>query len=192
MEAKFIVNPLLRSGKNSKNVGVETLQTDLLMLTTLSGLGLSRSPQEFDELLAGRLSQKMKKKKFKGDLGEHFVLNLGDELPARNVLIVGLGSAASFDVCGLEAVIGVAVKKAVEMGCSRLTLEIHRDRLTAAQLNLKGTAYAIKESVCAKLAQVAGDKPGTLEVELVCTPQGAVRINEGLRIPEMKIPACKA
>lgn len=66
MEAKFLVNPLLKSGKKSgKTKGVETIRTDLLMLTTISGLGLGRSPQAVDERLAGRLSEKMKMKSSK-------------------------------------------------------------------------------------------------------------------------------
>lgn len=193
MEAKFLVNPLLKSGKKSgKTKGVETIRTDLLMLTTISGLGLGRSPQAVDERLAGRLSEKMKMKKFKGTLGENLTLHLGDDFPARNVVLIGLGAAATFDVCGLEEVVGIAVSKAVAMGCKRLSLEIHTDRLTAAQLNLKGTAYAIKECVAKKLAELARDQAGTLEVELICTPQGASHLKEGLDIAEMKIPACKS
>jgi hypothetical protein len=79
-------------------------------------------------------------------------------------------------------VIQLAVGRAVTMGCSRLTLEIPKDRLTATSMNLTGTAHAIKEFVTTKLAEVGAGKQGTLEVELVCTPQAARYLKKGLSI----------
>jgi len=179
MEAKFLVNPALKVGSLE---GVEAVNTDLLMLAKLSGMGLGPGPQAVDQRLAGRLSEKMRQKKFQGNLGEHLTLQVGPGAPARNVLLVGLGSPNKLDYHGWKEVIQLAVSRAVTMGCSRLTLEIPKDRLTATSMNLTGTAHAIKEFVTMKLAEVGAGKQGTLEVELVCTPQAARFLKKGLSI----------
>lgn len=190
MKAEFLINPSLRSG--AQLGGVETVQTDLLMLTKLSGLGLGPSPQAVDTQLAGRLSEKMRQKRFKGTLGEHLTLQCGPEHPARNVLLVGLGSPATFDYCALKEVMGVAVSRAIKLGCTRISLEIAKDRLTAARANLRGTAAAIRDCIEEKLAEIGEDKPGTLEIELICTPQAARHLRDGLSVePRAKRVCCE-
>ncbi|HEY9777866.1 MAG TPA: M17 family peptidase N-terminal domain-containing protein [Planktothrix sp.] len=181
MEAKFLVNPALKTGSLE---GVEAVSTDLLMLAKLSGMGLGPGPQAVDQRLAGRLSEKMRQRKFQGNLGEHLTLKIGPDAPARNVLLVGLGSPGKLDYRGWKEVIQLAVDRAVTMGCSRLTLEIPKDRLTAASMNLTGTAHAIKEFVTTKLAELTANRQGILEVELVCTPQAARYLKKGLSIQQ--------
>lgn len=189
MKAKFLVNPSLRSG--AQPGGVENVQTDLLMLTKLSGLGLGPSLQAVDTQLAGRLSQKMRKKRFKGTLGEHMTLQCGPEAPARNVLLVGVGSPATYDYCALKEVMAVAVTRAIKLGSSRITLEIAKYRLTAARANLRGTAASIRDCVEEKLSEIGEGKEGTLEVELVCTPQAVRHLKEGLAVePRAKRVCC--
>jgi len=180
MEAKFLVNPTLCVSESGG--GLEAVNTDLLMLTKMSGMGLGPGPQAVDQRLAGRLSEKMRQRKFKGDLGEHLSLRLGDENPARNVLLFGLGTPGKLDYCGLREVIQQAVVKAVTMGCTRMTVEVPKDRLLATKLNLTGTAHAVKEFVTEKLAEIGAGRQGTLEVELVCTPQAARFLRKGLSI----------
>ncbi len=189
MKAEFLINPSLKRG--TSQVSVDTVQTDLLMLTKLSGLGLGPSPQAVDTQLAGRLSEKIRRKKFTGTLGEHLTLQCGPEFSTRNVLLVGLGSAATFDYCALKEVMGVAVSRAIKLGCTRITLEIAKDRLTAARANLRGTAAAIRDCVEEKLAEVGAGKEGKLEVELVCTPQAVRHLKEGLSVePRAKRVCC--
>jgi hypothetical protein len=189
MDAKFLVNPSLKTG--TPQGGVDFVRTDMLMLTKMSGLGLGPSPLAVDDRLAGKLSEKIRQKRFKGNLGENLMLQLGDEHPARNVLLVGLGNSSTFDFCGLQKVIDVAITRAVSLGCKRLSLEIAKDRLTGGHLNLRGTAHSIKECVLEKLSTLCADKPGTIEIELICTPQAARHLKKGLSIPRRaKQPLC--
>lgn len=191
MEAKFIVTASLKVG--DPQAGVDSVKTDMLMLTKMSGLGLGPGPQAVDRRLSGRLSEKMKRKKFQGNLGESLVLRLGEdeEAPAKNVLLLGLGSITTFNYCGLRQAMHLAVERAVKEGVTRMSIEISKDRLNASTLNLTGTAHGIKECVNERLAQVAADKEGTLEVELICTAQAARFVRKGLAIQrQSKRPCC--
>jgi len=192
MEAKFLVTPSLKVGDPQN--GIDSVKTDMLMLTKMSGMGLGPGPQAVDQRVEGRLSEKIKRKRFQGNLGESLTLRLGDEdHPAKNVLLIGLGSASKFNYCGLREVIGIAVERAVGQKCSRLSIEIAKDRLTASSLNLTGTAHGIKECVNEKLAEIGAGKDGTLEVELICTAQAARYVRKGLSIQrQLKRPCCDA
>jgi hypothetical protein len=178
MKAKFIVNPSLKPG----NAGLETIKTDMLMLTKLGGLGLGPGPKAVDKLLEGKLSRRIQQRRFKGELGEHLTLQLGEENAARNVLLVGLGSAADLDYCGMQQVIKVAITRAISMGCTRISLDMPKNRITAARMNLVGTAKTLKDCVEDALAEVAADKDGVLEFELICSPQAAPHLKRGLAI----------
>jgi hypothetical protein len=193
MEARFIVTPSLKIGDPQN--GVDSVKTEMLMLTKMSGLGLGPGPQAVDQRVAGRLSEKIRRKKFQGNLGESLVLRLSDEddAPAKNVLLVGLGSISTFNYCGLRQVMHLAVERAVKEKVSRLSIEISKDRLNASTLNLTGTAHGIKECVNEKLAEIGADHDGTLEVELICTSQAARFVRKGLTIQrQSKHPCCDA
>lgn len=179
MEAKFTTNPSIRSDTPG---GVESIDTDLLMLTKTCGSGLGPGPKALDLRLDGRLSKKIQQKKFQGNLGETLSLQLGDGAPARNVLLVGLGSPAKIDYTGRREVIQLAVERAISMRCSKLSISIDKDRLTAPSLNLTGMACEIRKFVEDKLEEIASTKPGILEVELVCTPQAERFLKKGLLI----------
>jgi hypothetical protein len=178
MKAKFIVNPSLKPGIG----GLETIKTDMLMLTKLGGLGLGPGPKAVDKLLEGKLSRRMQQRRFKGELGEHLTLQLGEDNAARNVLLVGLGSPADLDYCGMQQVIKVAITRALSMGCTRISLDMPKNRITAARMNLVGTAKTLKDCVEDALAEVAADKEGVLEFELICSPQAAPHLKRGLAI----------
>jgi hypothetical protein len=193
MEAKFIVTPSLKVGDSQS--GVDSIKTDMLMLTKMSGLGLGPGPQAVDQRVAGRLSQKIKRKNFQGNLGESLVLRLpeGEDAPAKNVLMIGLGSIGAFNYCGLRQVMHLAVERAIKEKVSRLSIEISKDRLNASTLNLTGTAHGIKECVNEKLAEIGADRDGTLEVELICTSQAARFVRKGIAIQrQSKRPCCDA
>lgn len=167
MEAKFLVNPSLNTA--NPHVTVDNIRTDMLMLTAMRGLGLGPGPQALDKRVNGKLSEKIKQKKFKGDLSENLLLELDGEHPARSVLLIGLGRPSTFNYCGLREALTVAVKRAVSMDCKRITLEIPKDRLTAGTMNLRGMAHAIKELVIEALDERACGHVAPLVLHLSST-----------------------
>ena len=187
MKAKFIVSPTIKSSDG----GVERVRTDMLMLTKIEGMGLGAGPRAVDELMQGEISARIAEKDFRGALGRTLVIKAGDPYPAENVLMIGLGRAASFDPCALVKVVETAVGKALARKCSRLTVPIVANRMTALNINLRGTAHIIRLVAERKLAEV--DEDGTLEIEILCTSQAKRHIDEGLAIPcrSKEVVCCK-
>ena len=175
MKAKFVVSPTIKSADG----GVEAIRTDMLLLTKIDGMGLGAGPRAVDQMLGGQISTRMKEREFRGRLGENLLLRLDDDsIPQNHVLVIGLGQASGFDPCALAKVVETAVAKAVARKCTRLSIPVAAHRMTALNLNLRGTAHIIRKVAEAKLAEIEG--AGTLEIELVCTSQAKRHIEAGL------------
>jgi len=185
MKAKYTVNPSLKS--KGPDGGVDAIRTDMLLLTKVFGTGLGPGVVAFDKLLGGRISKRMEQKDFKGQLGEHLSLKLGDGYAQKSVLVVGLGNASKYDECTLRSVIKLAVEHAIKYGYKKLSVPI----VPKSQLSLSvtGTAFSIKEAVEEQLALTPGGA-GTLEVELVCTAQAKRYVEKGLSLPKRKQKLC--
>lgn len=189
MKARFTTAPTLNS--REKDRGVASINTDMVLLTKVFGTGMGPGVVSFDKLLGGRIAKRIEQKGFKGQLGEHLSLKLGDGFNQKCAFVVGLGPASKYDECGLRAVIKTAVEHSLKYGYTKLSvLIVPKSQLS---LSVTGTAFAIKEAVEEQLAAIAAKKEGTLEVELVCTPQAKRYIEKGLSLPKRKHPvACEA
>ncbi|HEY9712748.1 MAG TPA: M17 family peptidase N-terminal domain-containing protein [Chroococcales cyanobacterium] len=186
MKAKFIVSPTIKSADG----GIESVRTDMLVLTKIQGIALGPGPSAVDQALDGAISARVEQNSFKGELGENLVLSVSDQShPQRHVLLVGLGPSSSFDHCALVEVIDVAVAKAVARKCNRLSIPVVANRMTQLNLNLRGTAHIVRTVAERRLAAIDGD--GTLEIELICTSQAKRHLEAGLACRK-KLTACCA
>lgn len=177
MKAKFTVSPTLKSDN-----GVETARTEMLMLTKIHGMALGAGPRAVDNLYDGRLSQLIEEQGFTGDVGQAVVLDLDETHSQKHILLVGLGPVAKFNPCSLFDVVDAAIDQALARGCSKLSLPVVANRLTALDLNLRGTAHIVRTATERRLA-TAGLDAQTFEIEFICTPQAKRHLEEGLRIP---------
>lgn len=175
MNVRFTISPTLAS-----EGGMESTRTPMLMLTKIQGMGLGGGPKAIDEACDGLLSHHMEQQGFTGGLAQAVTVELGDESPQQNLVMMGLGTVGQFTPCGLAEVIEVAVDKTIEKGCNKITIPVVANRLTALSLNLRGTAHIVRQAVERKLAAVESDE--TFEVEFVCTTQAKRHIQQGLDI----------
>ncbi len=161
----------------NQDVGIENLNTDLLVLTQMSCSHMSGGMEKIDAKLDAELSKAIEKNKFTGKDGETVLLDHSGDPSAsqRYILLVGLGDLRHFKgitVCGLMR---KALEVAKELGVSKMTLPIFPNRQSDQQLNLVGSAAIIS---CRTAS--FGDLPHLKEIELFCTPQARRHLQDGI------------
>lgn len=172
---------LATSIKSQDSLGLGV--TPMLLLCKLSGHGLGSQIQTFDQSVGGIISQYIEQENFRGDRGEHFVLDLDQEGAPDHVMVVGLGSPDKVDSKAITQLVDLAVENAVARGCSKLSIPILPNR-AAQGINLRGQAHLIKVAAEKKIATY-GKKAGELEIELVCAPQAKAHLSKGLSCKRM-------
>lgn len=101
-----------------------------------------------DKALDGAITDLIAGGDFKGKLGETAVLYSRGAMPARRVIIAGLGDSADFDLEGVRRASAAAAKRAEGLGVERLATIVHGagigglDPQDAAQATVEGTLLA--------------------------------------------------
>jgi hypothetical protein len=185
MKASFVVNPALKGA-----AGVEFVETDVLLLCTVAGTELGPTTRAV-ESLNGLITRKLQTKKlgFTGEVGQ--LISIAPKgAPAKRISIVGLGEMGTLQPRNLCKAIHTTVEDALKRNASRLSIPVAANSMS--QIKLKGQAKIIREVVESLLASAAyRDKEGEFEVELVCTPQAAHLIQQGLDIePNLDSVCC--
>ncbi len=175
MQVKFSISPTLNT-----EGGMQSVRTPMLMLTKIQGMGLGTGPKAIDSSCDGLLTQAIAEQGFKGGLAKFVAVELGQDSPQQNLLMMGLGSVHDFNPCGLAEVIAVAIDQTLQKGCTKLTIPVVANRLTALSLNLLGTAHIVRKAAEQKLAGIESDE--TLEIEFLCTAQAKRYIQQGLDV----------
>lgn len=186
MKASFVVNPALKGA-----AGVESVETDVLLLCTVAGTELGPTTRAVDQSLNGLITRKLQTKKngFTGEVGQ--LISIAPKgAPAKRISIVGLGEMGTLQPRNLCKAIHTTVEDALKRGTTRLSIPVIANSMS--QIKLKGQAKIIREVVESLLASPAyRDKEGEFEVELVCTPHAARLIQEGLDIePNLDSVCC--
>jgi len=175
MQVKFTISPTLNT-----EGGVQSVRTPMLMLTKIQGMGLGAGPKAIDSCCDGLLTQSIEEQGFKGGLAESVTVELGEGSLQQNLVMMGLGTVHKFNPCGLAEVFEVAIDRTIEKGCNKLTIPVVANRLTALNINLRGTAHIVRQAAERKLAGIESDQ--TLEIEFVCTAQAKRHIQQGLDV----------
>lgn len=176
MKAKFIVSATLKAGKERSDVKEPV--TPMLMLAKFSGMNLAADLKGLVASAEQRITDELAEKSFKGELGEHLTITLGEKSKQKKVLIVGLGKAGRFECGTVRDTIKLAMNRVVASRCERITIPIMPDRLTSTSLGLMPTAHIIKCVAEDVLATKKGD--GVIEIELLTTPHGKRHVLAGL------------
>lgn len=104
---------------------ITTLASDCIILTHTEDkdmlLGLAR---QVDEVMDHRISQLIAEKEVKGKFGEVTILHTWGKIPAKRVLVLGLGKEEKLTLERARAAFAIAARKAQAIGVKELTVAI--------------------------------------------------------------------
>ena len=110
--------------------------TDAIIVSQFEGMTLSGATQAVDQALDGVITDLHAGGDFAGLAGEVAVLYPRGALPARRVIVVGLGPQEDFSVETVRRAAGVAASKARDLGAKSVaTVGTADQRFTGAQHN---------------------------------------------------------
>ena len=99
----------------------ELLEVDLLAVGFFEeDLTLGTSMKEMDEKLEGQLAAVLEEKSFKGKEKESSLLHTFKKIPARKLLLIGMGKKEKFDKIVLKNVVAQVCRKAKKAKCTRV------------------------------------------------------------------------
>lgn len=179
----FVFNPSMGTAKDP---GIENLDTDLLVLTQISGSHFSHGMQKIDEKLSGSLSKALQKQGFSGRSGESVLVDCRqiENASQKYILVVGLGDLAHFKGYTVCALMRRVLETARELSVRKLTLPVFPNRQTEQSLNLAGSGAIIACRVA-----LFGELPDLEEIEFFCTPQARRHLQDGIfaRVPHCMV-----
>jgi leucyl aminopeptidase len=95
----------------AKNQKLENSKCDALIVNLFEGVTtLSGSTGAVDEALGGLVKNIVKEEGFKGKLGSTLVIRTNGAIPAKKVIVVGLGKKDKFDIVALRKAISASLK----------------------------------------------------------------------------------
>ena len=158
---------------------------DLLVLTQLADNRSGPGFQAYDEQFNGALSAALDEAQFAGHTDEHILV----ELPGGpKVAIFGLGKPEEMGRRRICAFFNYVFALSIELNVRSVLIPIFPHRLTAGELNLKGTAAVFN---C--IMQSWARKPGGLNLEEIhfhCTHQAKVQLEHGLVVTRQLCATC--
>ncbi len=107
-----------------KETSINSLKTDLLVLTIGSKSGLSPKIKDFDKKTGGLLKKTIDRDDFKGTFGETMFFSHIPEVPAQRVLILGLGDQKKLTPKAYRKLLVAIVKQASAYKIDNLALDI--------------------------------------------------------------------
>ena len=134
---------------------ITELEADALIVNLFDGVSSpSGATGDVDRALGGAITDLIQSGEIKGKLGEVTVVHTLGRIPARRVLVAGLGKAEAFDLEKVRVVSAAAVRKARDLGAAHVASIVHGagigklDHKQAAAAVVEGTLlglYTFKE-----------------------------------------------
>jgi leucyl aminopeptidase len=105
---------------------IEREPAEVLVLTHFEGqTRLNDAAAAMDRVLAGRLRSLLTCGEFEGKLNQTVLLHTPDKIPARRVLLVGLGKKQEARVDSVRQAMGTAIKRVRQTGASSFVTCLH-------------------------------------------------------------------
>ncbi len=130
--------------------GIQTIAADAIVVNLFEGVTEpGGATGVINNALNGAITELISGGDLRGKLGETAVLYPRGAIPARRVIVVGLGKADKFDLGAVREVSGVAAKQARKLGVAHLATIIHGGGIggldigQAAQAVVEGTMLAL-------------------------------------------------
>ncbi len=98
-------------------------------------VSLIKPGKTVDELLNKLISELITDGEFKGKFGEILTIHTMRKLPAKRVVVVGLGEQAKVDLQSIQRASAIATRRSQEMGAHTiaLTIDLENDRVSTEQ-----------------------------------------------------------
>ncbi|NIT61988.1 MAG: hypothetical protein GWN00_39070, partial [Aliifodinibius sp.] len=146
MLPKDIINVIVQQGD------ITALETDALVVNLFKDVTTPRGATgAVDKALNGAIGQLIAGGDIKGNLGEVAVLYPNGLIPARRVIIVGLGEQEAFDLEAVREAAAVAIKRGRDLGAKDVATIVHGggvgglDIVDAAQATVEGSILTLYE-----------------------------------------------
>ncbi len=124
--------------------GIQAVEDELIVVNLFEGVETpGGATGAVDSALGGAISETIAAGDFRGKKGEVAVLYPGEKIPARRVLIVGLGTRDGFDLEVVRWVSAAAAKKARALGVRSFSSIVHG--AGAGGFSLEEAAQAVVE-----------------------------------------------
>ena len=126
-----------------KNQKLETLKCDVLIVNLFEGVKIpGGGTGAVDLALDGLLKKIIKEEDFKGKLGSTLTLRTNDAIPAKKVIVVGLGEKEKFDLDAVRKATAGAIRAASRENAKTVCTILHGAGI--GKLDPKDAAQAIQ------------------------------------------------
>lgn len=153
--------------------GIQTIAADAIIVNLFQGVTEpAGATGAVNKTLGGAISELIAGGDLRGKLGETAVLYPRGAIPARRVILVGLGKADKLDLEAVREAAGAAIKQAEKLGAAHVATVVHGggtgglDLAEAAQAVVEGTMLALYR-YDAPRAKKEEDEPRVEAVTLV-------------------------
>ncbi|GAB4422649.1 MAG: leucyl aminopeptidase [Anaerolineae bacterium] len=130
--------------------GIQAVSADAIIVNLFEGVTRpAGATGVIDRALGGLISEVIAAGDLRGKMGETVTLYPRGAIPARRVIVVGLGPADKFDMEGVREASGAAIKQARRLGASSVATIIHGGGIggleigPAAQAVVEGSLLAL-------------------------------------------------
>ncbi|MGH2535838.1 MAG: leucyl aminopeptidase [Candidatus Promineifilaceae bacterium] len=155
---------------------IQDSQADTIVVNLFEGVAHpGGATGAVDQALNGAIRDLIEGGDFRGKAGETAVLYPRGAIPARRVIVAGLGQAETFDLQGVRLAAAAAVKQARKLGASHVATIVHGAGVgelpaqAAAQATVEGSLLA---NYRIKYAPQEDDHPSRLEALTVTERDG--------------------
>ncbi len=131
-------------------------QSDAIVVNLFEGAELDGSAKEVDAALGGAISELINGGDFGGKDGQLALLYSRGALPARRVLVAGLGKKDELELDTIRKAAGLAATKARDLGAKRITSVVHGG--CSDTLDLSSRAQAVVEGTLLALYQYPAER----------------------------------
>lgn len=130
--------------------GIQSFEADTIIVNLFEGVtGPAGATGAVNQALNGAIGEVIASGDFTGKAGEVAVLYSRGAIPAKRVLVVGLGKSSDFDLDGVRKAAAVAIKRARKLNARNVATIVHGAGLgglpmaAAAQATAEGSLLAL-------------------------------------------------
>jgi leucyl aminopeptidase len=131
---------------------IEATPADVIIVNLFEGVEVpAGATGAVDKALNGAITEVIRSGDYRGKLNELSVLYSRGALPARRVIVVGLGAVADFNLDRVRQAAAMAARRARDLGCTSIATVAHGagtgqiDAASAAQAVVEGTLLGLYE-----------------------------------------------
>ncbi len=165
---------------------IETYDADAIIVNIFQEAEPGGAAADVDAALNGAIRELIEGGDFSGKVGQVAVLYPRGEIPARRVILVGLGEPESFTVDTVRRAAAVAILKARELKADRVASLVHGSG--AGGLAVEVAAQAVAEASLLALYSYRGQRNGETpeafpkSLDLVIYDEHDTHADEGIRV----------